>query len=423
MTRRRHTALAGLVAGVLCSAAPAAAQAAQAARPAPAPAVAAPSAIVVEDTTGAVAHAKGADQRRPIASATKLMTALLTLERAKLSDTLPAARYQPLAVESKLGLRAGEELTVADLLRGLLLESANDAAVTLAEGVGGSRTAFVRDMNERARELRLARTRFVDPIGIGAGNVSSARDLASLTRRLRRHAFFRRTVARAGVVLESGSVPRTVSNRNTLVSRRLVDGVKTGHTARAGWVLVGSGRKGSGRKRRIQVISVVLGAPSEAARNEDTLELLEWGVRRFRVSSPVTEGRQFASVPIRYRRGARLPLVAGGDVRRVVARGQRPRARIVGIPSEVAGPVRRGQRFGTVEVYVGSRRIGRAPLVASAALPEAGVAQAAKSSLTRPLTIGVALLALACSVSLARMGFRRRDRRSRPRREEPGVVA
>ena len=210
-------------------------------------------------------------------------------------------------------------------------------------------------------------------------------------------------------------------NRNTLVSRKRVDGVKTGHTARAGYVLVGSGRRGEGR-RRIQVVTVVLGAPSEAARNDDTLKLLEWGVRRFRVSTPVTEGRELASVPIRHRRGATLPLVAAADVRRVVPRGRHATARVVGVPEEVAGPIASGTRLASVEVYVGARRVGRTSLVAASSVPEADLAQATKSSLTRPLTIAIALAALACSVLLARMGLRRRERRGR-RRREPEVVA
>ena len=412
----------GLRRGVLATlAAVAALLGAAAAAPAQAPQVSAPSAIVIEASTGDVAHAKGADTARPIASATKLMTSLLTLEQAKLSDELPAAAYRPLPIESKIDLRAGERLTVADLLRGLMLESANDAAVTLAEGVAGSRPAFVRQMNARADALGMDKTRFVDPIGIGAGNRSSARDLARLTRRLRRYSFFRRVVARTSVVLESGATPRRVTNRNTLVSRPEVDGVKTGHTQRAGWVLVGSGRRGQGSSR-VQAISVVLAAPSEAARNKDTLALLEYGLRRYRVATPVRRGNEFGTVPIRYRPGAVLPVVAGKTVRRVVERGGRLQSRVVGLPAEVEGPVRRGQQLGVVEVFDGRRRVARAPLVAAAAVPEAGLGQQTKASMTRPVTIAFALAALGGSVLLLRMGLVRRDRRTRRSREEPKVA-
>src|SRR5688572_18926261 len=152
------------------------------------PELSAPSAILIEASTGDVLHERAADKRRAIASATKLMTALLTMEHAELSDKVTASDYVAAPIESKLSLRPGERLSVADLLRGLMLESANDAAVTLAEHVGGTRAAFVRRMNQRARQLKLGDTHFSNEIGLDqAGNYSSARDLAQLAIALRRH--------------------------------------------------------------------------------------------------------------------------------------------------------------------------------------------------------------------------------------------
>ena len=171
----------------------------------PPPSVSAPSALVIEAETGDVAYAKQQHRRRAIASATKLMTALLVLERSRPSTVLRAVPYRALPVESKINLRPGERMTVADLLRGLLVESANDAAVTLAERVGGSREAFVRAMNQRAAKLGLENTHFANPIGLDDPmNYSSARDLVWLTQRLRAFEFFRRTVARESVTLRSG---------------------------------------------------------------------------------------------------------------------------------------------------------------------------------------------------------------------------
>ena len=155
----------------------------------------APSAIVIETSTGVVACSRNADERRSIASTTKLMTALLTLERAKLSDTFTAARYFPGPGESRIQLQPGERMRVRDLMRGLLIESANDAAVTLAEGVSGSRGAFVKAMNRRAKQLKLTNTHYANPIGLDeAGNYSSARDLVRLATILRTNRFFRTTV-------------------------------------------------------------------------------------------------------------------------------------------------------------------------------------------------------------------------------------
>src|SRR5829696_3664033 len=253
MRRLRGVALA-LAAGALLPSSAAAAE-----RPPRCP-VAAPSAIVIEVSTGEVACATNPDERRSIASTTKLMTALLTLEQAKLSDTFTAANYFPSAAESQIGLERGEKMSVRDLMRGLLVESANDAAVTLAEGVAGSKRAFVRSMNRRAQQLKLTNTHYANPIGLDeAGNYSTARDLVKLATVLRTNRFFRTTVDRPVVRLTTGNRTRTFINRNTLVrTTDWVNGVKSGHTSQAGYVLVGSGRRNGG----IQLVSAVLGTPS-----------------------------------------------------------------------------------------------------------------------------------------------------------------
>ena len=121
---------------------------------------------MVDASDGGVIFARDAGRRRPIASTTKLMTALLVLERARPSDVFTAPAYNALAQESKIVLRRGERMKVRDLFEALMLESANDAAVTLAVGVSGSRQAFVEDMNRRARELGLRDTSYANPIGL-----------------------------------------------------------------------------------------------------------------------------------------------------------------------------------------------------------------------------------------------------------------
>jgi D-alanyl-D-alanine carboxypeptidase (penicillin-binding protein 5/6) len=406
----RRLALAGALIALLALALASVARAAT-----PPPPVAAPSALVVEGSTADVAYAKQPDRRRAIASATKLMTALLTLERSRPSTVFRAVRYRALPVESKIDLRPGERMTVADLLRGLLVESANDAAVTLAERVGGSRAAFVRAMNARARELGLRDTHYANPIGLDdPDNFSSARDLVRLTLRLRAFEFFRRTVAREQVTLKSGDRPRTLENRNLLVRLPVITGVKTGHTQQAGYVLIGSGRK-----RGITLISAVLGAPSESARETDTRRLLAWAFTLYRRVRPIDTNEVLARAPIRFRRGAELALVVGDTARRfVVRRGQRLRRCGLRTPSEVTGPIRRGQTLGKVDVCRGKRKIATLPVVASSDVPEAGLAVRTKDWFTRPWTLGlVVLAALGCTVALARVRRRGSNGRRGSRRE------
>jgi D-alanyl-D-alanine carboxypeptidase (penicillin-binding protein 5/6) len=376
--------------------------------------VGAPNAIVIEVSTGDVACQRAANQRRPVGSTVKLMTALITLERADLDDTFAASSYRPSVAESQIGLVPGERMSVRDLLQGLLVESGNDAAMTLAEGVAGSERAFVRMMNRRARELGLGHTRYANPVGLDEpGAYSSARDLVRLATVLRTNPFFRRTVNQETVMLETGVRPREFDNRNELVGDvGWVNGVKTGRTRGAGYVLVGSGRQNG-----IQVVSAVLGTASEADRNADTLALLEEGISSFqRITAAPVGTRVDVSVPIRYRRGAELELVVGQNGERtIVPRGERHRVtvRAVEYPTEVEGPIVAGQELGTAEVLQDRRRIATVPLVASAEVPAAGLAQRTKSWFTRPIGVVLAFAALSGTVLLAR----RRRHPGGPRRK------
>jgi serine-type D-Ala-D-Ala carboxypeptidase (penicillin-binding protein 5/6) len=370
------------------------------------------AAITVEASTGTVVCASDADRELPIGSTTKLMTALLTLERVpRLSARMTASSYRPAPIESQIGLIPGERMTVADLLRGLLVESGNDAAMTLAEGVAGSERRFVRLMNQRARQLGLSHTSYENPIGLDdPENYSSARDLVTLAAKLRESSFARRVVDSPSVTLRSGRRTRTFANQNDLIGRvPYVDGVKTGHTGGAGYVLVGSAsRKG------IRMLTAVVGAPSEPARDADTLTLLRAAFPRYQRIRAVVKGRVLARVPIRDRNGAQLRLVASRTVRRVVERGERDRVRVaITAPTEVSGPVRRGQTLGRAVVSDGGTRIAEVPLVAASSLAAAGITQKTRNWFTSPgVLAALALAVVGGSVLIA-------HRRRRPSKRDP----
>jgi serine-type D-Ala-D-Ala carboxypeptidase (penicillin-binding protein 5/6) len=370
------------------------------------------SAILVQPDTGDVVYARAPDQRRSIASTTKLMTALLTLERANLDDVVPAAPYRALPAESVAGLRTGERLTVRDLLRALLLQSANDAAVTLAVHVSGSRSAFVRAMNARARRLGLRHTHYANPVGLDEqGNYSSARDLARLAQVLLRNSFFARTVDRPRATLTSGARTRRIVNRNRLVRGvPFVDGVKTGHTQQAGYVLVGAGER-----RGVRLVSVVLGEPSEAARDAESLALLRHGLARYRPHVAFKRGQFVAKEHLKYRGDETVDLVAGRTLGATVRRGAATAVR-VRAPSELDGPLPAGARVGTVVLTVRGREVARAPLLTARAVAEASLAQRLTGFLGAGLTLAlVAILALS-TLQLTRMRRRATRRRARARR-------
>jgi len=388
-------------AGAACAAAliPCAAHAAP-------PAVSAPEAILVEPQTQDIVYARRANMRRPIASTTKLMTALLTLEHAGLNDVVAAAPYSPSAAESLMGLRSGERLTVADLLRGLLVVSANDAAATLAVDVGGSRRRFVAMMNRRARELGLKDTHYANPVGLDEpGNYSSAADLVKLTLVLRQRPFFRATTNLATVTLHSGSRTRHLVNRNALVRTvPYVNGVKTGHTNSAGYILVGSAtRKG------VTLISAVLGDPSEGARDADSLRLLRYGLSRYHRITPVRRRATFASTALKYR-DERVDLVAGRSATRVARRGERVTTHVTGAPAELEGPMAAGTRVGTILVRQRGRVVDRVALVTARDIAAPTLAQRVGSYLGRGSTRAVLALLALCSLYLALM-WRRLARR------------
>ena len=381
--------------------APAAAQ-----RPAdPPPAVGSAAAIVVDGRNGDVMFSRNADARRAIASTTKLMTALLALERARPNEVVTAPPYNALPVESQIGLRAGERMTVEDLLEALLLESANDAAVALAEGLSGSRGAFVREMNERAAELGLEDTSYANPIGLDdPANYSTARDLADLSLILMRRPRFRRIVDMPVAELDSGARRRVVDNRNLLIARYpWVTGIKTGHTIQAGDVLVGSARGRGGAR----VISVVLGEPSEAARDKDTLALLRWGLGRFHRVRALDARQPLARADVEYR-DEHAALVPRRSAVVLIRDGERIKRR-VRAPDEVAGPLAAGERVGSVTVLVDGRPVRRRALVTADDVPGAGTLTVLTSVVGVPLTMLAALaILIAAVVALIRIRARLR---------------
>jgi D-alanyl-D-alanine carboxypeptidase (penicillin-binding protein 5/6) len=387
-----------LVAALTLVAAPPAASLAKPARGGGgAPSIRAPESIVVEAQTGTVLYAKRPDQRHAIASTTKLMTALLALQSTRPKQVLSAVPYPAQSAESTLGLAPGERMTVHDLIRALLLLSANDAAATIATGVAGSEAAFVERMNAEAARLRLTGTHYANPVGLDdPGNYSTARDLATLARRLMGDPTFARIVDLPRARLRSGAHPRTVYNRNLLVrSVPFVNGVKTGHTRQAGYVLVGGGRRAG-----TEVISVVLGEPSEAARMSETLKLLRYGLSRFTLAHPVSSTQALALAPVRYFDGLRVRLRPARDVRLTVRRDARVDTHVaLPSPLRVTGPLRAGARVGKVTVLVDGRLAARVPLVTARAVPAASFVRrtAIRAGATQPTialgVVGVVLLA------------------------------
>lgn len=353
--------------------------------------------ILIDARDGAVLAGKGPDRKLPIASTTKLMTAYLALQRLKPSQKLRAPAYSAGGAESLLGLRVGEKLSVRDLLYALVLQSANDAAETFAVGVSGSVKAFVGEMNDTAAALGLTETHYSTPVGLDSpGNHSSARDLVTLAAKLLEIPLFAKAADSSTATLKTGDHPRRIGTRNLLLdSYPFVTGVKTGHTLDAGYVLVGSGRK-----HGTTLISAVLGAPSEGARDADTVKLLRYGFSQYKSATPVEEGSTLAGPELDYGRG-RLSLEATESVPVSTRPGQKIDTE-VDIPAQIKGGVEQGEPIGVERVTVDGRLAGSTPLVAAESVGPAGIFRKAFSTLTSPLILlALGLIVIVAGVLLA----------------------
>ena len=328
------------------------------------PRVAAHAYLVVNGATGEVLAGAHARESVPIASITKLMTVLVALQHAKPDEVVVVSGNAASVGESSIGLHRGERISVLDLVKAALIQSANDAAVALGEYVGGgSQSAFVALMNDQALALGLRDTHFANPDGLDAfGHYSSARDVTRLARIVMKNPLVRSIVRET----DTTAAGRHLHTWNDLLSTFPgLFGVKTGHTAGAGWSEVAAARGPYGT-----VYATLLGGPSRATRNLDLTELLAWGLTRYRLLPIISGTRVYATAQAPYGR-APLTLVASGRVVRIL-RVDRALVERVVAPAVVGLPVARGQRLGRVEVWDGKKLVARRPLVATRAIARPG---------------------------------------------------
>jgi D-alanyl-D-alanine carboxypeptidase (penicillin-binding protein 5/6) len=362
------------------------------------PQIEARSWALIDARSGDVLVSHAARRHLPIASTTKLMTAYVALHELPLDRVVRAAPYEAEYGESLLGLRPGQRISVRDLLYGLILRSGNDAAYDLALAAAGSEQRFVAEMNRYAAALGLADTHYANPVGLDQrGNFSSARDLATLSRRLLRVPAFARIADSRSATLRSVRPPRKIATINELLlDAPWATGVKTGHTFDAGYVLVGSGRR-----RGVSLVSVAVGAPTDEARYSDNLELLEYGFGQYRRRLPIRAGQDLADPSIRYA-GGELPLRAARTVAVGLRRDQRMSV-VVSAADEVEGPIERGAALGRASVYVEGRRAASVPLRAAHAVAEASLLDRAGSFLDdEKIPVGIALCVILIGAVLLR---------------------
>lgn len=339
----------------------------------PAPAVAAASWLLYDVTSGQVIAAQNADERRDPASLTKLMTAYLSFGALRSKALTPS---QPVNVSERAWRAEGSRMfveprravSVDELLRGMIIQSGNDASIALAELVAGSEPAFAEKMNAEAQRLGLASTHFVNATGLSdPQHYSTANDLGLLAAALiRDYPDFYPLYS----IKEYRYNNITQPNRNRLLwIDPAVDGVKTGHTDAAGWCLVASAKRGERR-----LLSVVLGAASDAARAVESQKLLNYGFQAFDTVQLYPSGKAVST--LRVWKGATAEVPAGflADRFLTLPKGKAAKLELTLTATEpLVAPVAKGQPIGTVKVVLEGRMLAEYPLLALADVPLASL--------------------------------------------------
>ena len=338
-----------------------------------APPIAARGYILQDFQSGAVLAAMNADQRMEPASLTKLMTAYLVFDelrsgKIKMSDRVTISETAWRMEGSRTFAKVGSQVTVEDLLKGMIVQSGNDATVALAEHVAGTETVFATMMNHRARQLGMANSHFVNSAGMpDAQHYTTARDLAALTRALihefpQHYKFYSlREFTFNGI---------TQPNRNLLLGRDpTVDGVKTVHTESAGFCLVSSALRDG-----MRLIAVVLGAGSENARASESQTLLNYGFRFYETHRVYTANKPLTTVRIWKGAAENLALGLNKDLYLTIPRGQyKNLAASMSVYPQIIAPAAQGQAYGTVRIVLEGKEIAKQPLVALQAVKEGGL--------------------------------------------------
>lgn len=329
-------------------------------------------AILMDHHTGAVLFAKEPDRRMPPASMSKIMTAFMVFEqlqegRLSLDDTFMVSEKAWRKGGSKMFVEVGAEVRIEDLLRGVIVQSGNDASIVLAEGLGGTEDAFGRMMTERAQELGAVNSTFTNATGWpDPDHRTTVRDLAIIARELIQrfpeyyHYYSEREFTWQDI---------RQYNRNPLLRRNMdVDGLKTGHTSEAGYGLTASAER-DGRR----LIAVVTGLDTPDLRAQEAARLLEWGFREFDSVEIFAEDDVVEEVPVWLGEEAYVPLLIREPLHVLLRRNARDALKVsVTYDSPVPAPIEAGQVLGTLRVEAPDLETIEVPLEAGAAIDQLG---------------------------------------------------
>jgi D-alanyl-D-alanine carboxypeptidase (penicillin-binding protein 5/6) len=325
------------------------------------------AAILIDADTGEILYSHNANARLPMASTTKIMTAIVALETLDPKQKVTVSANAASEIGSVASLAKGEVLTVEDLLRAMLIPSGNDAAVALAEASAGSVSAFVAKMNAKAKTLGLTNTHFVNANGLNvAKHFSSAKDLATMTQYAMSFPLFRRIVATKGLSLPTlpGQKPRRFVSKNELLQKYdWVTGVKTGSTPAAGSCVVSAGTR-----EGVSLIAVVLGAKDSDTRWKEAANLLLYGFSLYPRTILVSAGQPVLWLRPADPAGRPIPVVAESPLSSRVFESEQATGAIH-LTSSGLSRVTPGEVLGRIDFTIRGRYVGSSQLLAAERSP------------------------------------------------------
>ncbi len=324
------------------------------------------SAVLMDAASGKVLSEKNSHERLAIASVTKVMTMLLVMEaidsgRFTFNDKVSVSEYSAGMGGSQAYMEPGEEFTVTEMMNALAIHSSNDVAVALAEKVSGSEETFVTDMNNKAKELGMKDTKFMDCTGLNDDGYSSAHDVALMSRELvMKHPKVLQFTGKWHDTFRNGTFD--LYNTNKLVKfYSNCDGLKTGFTSKAGFNL-----SSTAQRNNLRIISVVLGEPDSNTRFAESRKLMDYGFANYEVINLDKRGNVVGNIPVKKGNKLSVSAVYGTDTSIMVSKGQKGKVeKEVALVPGLSAPVEINQKVGEVIYKIDGKEVGRFDLIAS----------------------------------------------------------
>lgn len=323
------------------------------------------SAILIEASTGRVIWEKDADVRHYPASMTKIMTGILALEKLPPKADVVISPNAAATEDCPLEIVAGECLSADNIITGMLMESDNGAAVAIAEAVDGSVSQFVQRMNERAQEIGMSNTHFVNPNGLTEANhYSTARDMAKLARFAMNNKKFREIVSTKNQVIH-WEVParqqKLAENTNKLLANyNGMNGIKTGWTEAAGGCLAASARRNG-----VELIAIVMQTPGPDDRFADASKLLDYGFKQVKMVKGIAKDRVSRKLWVRGGTSASVMAHPADDINYPLINGEDPKHYTLSydVPKVIAAPLKDGETVGRIIIKYDNKEVGSVPMI------------------------------------------------------------